>query len=731
MPARLGLGLLLALAPTAARALEGRVVAPPGGRPVAQAQVTVVGGSQTTRTDADGRFRLVPDPRPPFELLVSFADGTYARPVLVAGLPADGVLVVQAEPSLTDSVAVAGAAPGIRAAPAGASLTVSREDIRARQPQNLAQALESAPGVTGLSEGQAAVPAIRGLAQARSLVLIDGARVTAERRVGPSATFVDPFVLESVEVVRGPGAVAYGSDAFGGVILARTRRPQPGGELALGASATLGAGAPQSRAGFELETGLGEHAGVLLSVHGRTFGDYDGPRGEVFNSGGQDRGFLARYARLLPHGLLSVGLQGDHGRDIERPRTNSGTVLFDYPREDSTRLTASYETGPWLGLDAAELSLFAGRYRLITDQDSFATATDPRQVARAGVSADDFSLAAAGTSHAGRTRLDFGAEVHGRVGLEAADVTIAYDAAGQQVQYDAAATIEDARRVNAGLFLAVQRVLHPLVSVAGGARADRVRSSNEGGYFGDRGVTHAEPSGFVALTLGAADRVGVTLQASRGFRDARLSDRFFRGVTGAGFITGNPDLRPETSEQFDLALRHARGRWRSALYLYHYRIRDLIERYEDPAQEEFFFFRNRGRARIRGVEVEAQADLGSSVTLHLGAVLSAGEALDDGTPLDDIPPDQVFAQARRDFGSRGFVQLRGAFFGARAEAGPNEVPTPRYGVVDAAAGWRVAPGFELQWLVRNALDRAYPASTDRRAPEAPGISGLLTARVTF
>ena len=71
------------------------------------------------------------------------------------------------------------------------------------------------------------MPALRGLGRGRTLILIDGARVTAERRAGPSATYLDPASLAAVEVLRGPGSVIYGSDAFGGVLQAVTRDPDP------------------------------------------------------------------------------------------------------------------------------------------------------------------------------------------------------------------------------------------------------------------------------------------------------------------------------------------------------------------------------------------------------------------------------------------------------------------------------------------------------------------------
>lgn len=718
--------------PEAAEALEGRVVDARTGEPIAHVTLSVVGRAQTVHSDGEGKFVLVPDPQPPFEVLALLPGGGYEKPVRIEALPEEGPLVVRLEPSLVESLTVtAGAAPGIRSAPAAGTTVVSREDVASREPRNLTQALENVPGVGSVSEGHAAVPAIRGMAQARSLVLIDGARVTAERRIGPSATFLDPFVVEGVEVARGPGSVSYGSDAFGGVILARTRRPRPGADLSFGVAGALGTGVPQARIGVEMESGIGERAGVLLSAHHRTFDDYDSPEGEVLNSGSRDTGFLASYSHLAPGGLFSLGVQGDYGRDVERPRTNSDAVRFYYPTEDSLRLTAGYESGPLLGFDATELSLFLGDYAIVTDQDAFADGSTPRQILRADVSAKDYGLRADATRHWGQTKVAFGLDLNGRFDLEAEDVTIDFDLSGAQVSESSFTTIEDAQRLDAGLYASADRALGSAVSLGAGLRYDRVRSTNTAGYFGDRSVTHAEPSGYLAATFGPFSGFSSTVQYSRGFRDARLSDRFFRGVTGAGFITGNPDLTPETSDQYDLVLRWGSKRWHPALYAYHYRIHDLIERYEDPAQPDSFFFRNRGTAEIRGIELEILADLPAKVQLLVAGSLSQGEARDDGTPLDDLAPENVVVQARKELGSRAWVQLRGAWVDALDEPGPNEVAMDSRTLVDVSGGWRVLPRLELQLLVRNVFDESYLLTADRRSPLAPGRSAVLSARCTF
>ena len=48
---------------------------------------------------------------------------------------------------------------------------LSSRQITQRAPENLMQALETVPGVNQVSEGHASVPAIRGLARGRTLLL--------------------------------------------------------------------------------------------------------------------------------------------------------------------------------------------------------------------------------------------------------------------------------------------------------------------------------------------------------------------------------------------------------------------------------------------------------------------------------------------------------------------------------------------------------------------------------
>ena len=705
-----------------ADAFIGRIV-DARGNPIVGAEVTILGRAGESRTDAEGRFTFTPTPPPPFEVLVVAPGGVYMKPILVEQL-SGGVLELTAVPLVNEVVTVSGSAASIETSPGAGTATLTATEIQTRTPANLVQALENVAGINQVSEGQAAVPAVRGLARGRTLILIDGARVSSERRVGPSATYLDPDVIEGVEVARGPGSVAYGSDAFGGVISVRTRSVAPLSPTRVRISATAGAGVPDRRVSGELSKGYAR-GGVLFAAHTRDVEDYDAPNGEVFNSGYADHGFLGRATYQIGNGLLSAGWQSDFGRDIERPRNNSRSVRFYYPTEDSHRLTVSYDTRDVAGFSRVMFTGFAGSYAQVTDQDRFPTATTGRSIERADVSANDFHVRGFGERLIGVARLEIGVDVNGRYGLQALDIFEGYALDGELTRATENVSVDSARRTDTGLYASIEAAPTPMVSIAGGVRGDYVTTRNEGGFFGDRSTDNGAGSGFVAVTLGSLGGFSTTAQIARGFRDPVLSDRYFRGPSGRGFITGNPDLGPESSVQFDVGVRYTSPRLRAATYFYQYRINDLIERYE--AETDFFFFRNRGRAQLRGFEVEAQASLGRGFNLESAFQVARGRALDDDTYLDDIAPETFSIQLRKAFAVRqAFLQVRTAWHAEDTRPGPTEIRVPGYTLLDAAAGMSLLDSVELRLSARNLLNELYTASQDVRTVPAPGRSAALS-----
>ncbi|HSD26970.1 MAG TPA: TonB-dependent receptor plug domain-containing protein, partial [Vicinamibacteria bacterium] len=488
----------------------------PDGQPAVDAQVLILGQTGSARTGPDGRFTWVPEPRPPFQLLAILPGGVYTRPVLVESLPPDGSpLVVTVRLALAESVTVeAGSTAHTEAPPANAASIVLEKDIEQRRPANLTEAIAALPGAGRLEEGQSAVPSLRGLARGRTLLLVDGARVTAERRAGPSATFLDPATLESVEISRGPGSVAWGSDAFGGLIHARTREVAPRAPWSGRVDGTLGTSGPEKALHAETGRGLGD-GGFVLQARYRDSGDYHSPEGEVANSGFRDGGVRARLHHELGPGRLRATWQTDFGRDIGKPAADSNVTRAFYPDEDSHRLTVEYAGDPRGFLRQWSVQGFLGSYRLVTDRDRLATAVTPRQVARSDVSARDYGLRAAGTGTLRGWRVQGGADLNGRYGLEALGVQERYADDGTLASVEEEVSIEDASRRALGAFALADGRLLPRLVLSAGIRRDQVLARNEGGYFGDHEASHGATSGALALVAGPLLGTTLTAQASR------------------------------------------------------------------------------------------------------------------------------------------------------------------------------------------------------------------------
>lgn len=697
-------------------ALEARLLLPDG-QPAAGYVVSLVGGTLSVPTGADGTFRLDPPPMPPFQLVARAPDGWLAPPIEVTELPPSGPLEVALPAAVRDSVTVvSGVAPSLDLLPGGAATVVSLEALEQRPPQRLFQALDTVAGASKLGDGADSVPVLRGLARGRTLLLIDGARVTTERRAGPSATFLDPASLASLEVVRGPGSVAYGSDAFGGVLNAVTRDPRPGPFGLRWSVDGVTGGQPLASGSVAASLGLGAGS-LLVDVHAVDADDGEAGGGEeIFNSGFASRGGALRYVVPLGPGRLRASASFERVEDLDKAAIDSREIRAYYPREDSDRFQISWLGTPGGGWDDLDVSLFLGTYRVVLDRDRRPTATSNRRIDRADTDADDASLRAVGGRTLAGGRLQLGLDLHGRFGLRAVTERVSFAEDGTTViGTERELSIDDAEQRTGGLFAVWSKPLGDRLSLGVGVRGDQVESENRGGYFGDRSERAEALSGNLALTARLGAGWSATGQVARGFRAPTLSDRYFRGPSGRGFVTGNPELDPESSLQWDLALRRSTTGSALALYAYRYEIEDLIERYRAGND---FFFRNRGEAAIEGIEVEAQRALAPGWDLDAGAAWTRSRG-GDGAALDDAPAPYAFAGLRWT-GERLFAWTRGALHRAKDDPGPTELERPGFALLDLGGGYRWSERLELRLSVRNALDRSYTGSPDEAADRSPG-----------
>lgn len=103
---------------------------------------------------------------------------------------------------------------------------VDADDIRKSGAQSISVALEKIPGVQALSTGVGiSKPAIRGLGFNRVAVSENGIKQEGQQWGGDHGLEIDAADVERVEVIKGPAAILYGSDALSGAINIRPGIP--------------------------------------------------------------------------------------------------------------------------------------------------------------------------------------------------------------------------------------------------------------------------------------------------------------------------------------------------------------------------------------------------------------------------------------------------------------------------------------------------------------------------
>ncbi|MFM1783696.1 MAG: hypothetical protein RIS14_1449 [Pseudomonadota bacterium] len=167
-----------------------------------------------------------------------------------------------------DRVQVTGNRIAQSAGDAGHSITIlERADIEASRSIDVIDLLGKQTGIdvvrTGGSGSQNSI-FIRGGNSNHALILIDGMRVNSATQGLFDFAHLPLALIERIEIVRGPRASVWGSDALSGVIQIFTRAPDSAhAEMRLGS---------YRRAGLDAGTGIsGKHGRVALSAGFDTF----------------------------------------------------------------------------------------------------------------------------------------------------------------------------------------------------------------------------------------------------------------------------------------------------------------------------------------------------------------------------------------------------------------------------------------------------------------------------
>ena len=121
---------------------------------------------------------------------------------------------------------------------------VTNQEIQESAARNVGELLEDIPGVMVNNAGSQGLKrvSIRGEDTFRTLTLIDGQKISEQKSMSGASILIDPSSIERIEVIKGPASVLYGSDALGGVVNIITKKGSKKPFEAEGSVARNGAG---------------------------------------------------------------------------------------------------------------------------------------------------------------------------------------------------------------------------------------------------------------------------------------------------------------------------------------------------------------------------------------------------------------------------------------------------------------------------------------------------------
>jgi outer membrane receptor protein involved in Fe transport len=717
--------------------VKGRVLDDEG-NPLANVKVEVLDTSISTHTETNGIFVL--ENLEKEKLLVMFSHPDYITRTIQLAVEKSPAQIVEISlrpknpilMTMKEEITVTAEADSIIDVNLPSHRTILPSSVLTEMgTSNLAESVDKIPGVAAVGKGgYSMVPAIRGLAEHRILLLVDGVRITSERRIGASASFVNLGDIDRVEINRGPYSVFYGSGAVGGIINIITKSPAPysplKGDFHLSYNTVR-----NERAGTATFSGSLGKWGMMFGGSGKIAEDYSAPSGLIEWSRYSDYDLMFKINRKSETSEFYASMFHYEGTDIGKPSPTSHLKPRWYPNESNTLFTIGYRMQKFWILDNFSASIYTLRSALETQGDNLReNSLTLKKRSNATVEGTNFGFKVRGGKALGKVHaINFGLDFFGRADINDQNTEWVYDETGNLTSQTKETSLQDARRSNIGFYMDDKIQLVENLTVNIGARFDFIRTSNLA-FDGNREFLN---DGFFSLYLGSVFQVtpyfSILGNVGQSFRFPSVSELFYSGLTGRGTVFGNPDLTPERSLNFDLGFRYLHEKLFASIYGFSNSIKDMIQKYGGFEAEEYFY-RNLTSGRIYGIEGEFYLSLMKDVELFINFHHMVGKEDQSDTALNYIPPSRLTLWGKYSPG-KFWIEPRMTFSGAVKNPGPLEIETDSYVLFDTIFGFKVNNDLTLVVIAQNILDSTYRASADEAGVDAPGRGFIFRAMYSF
>ena len=712
-------------------ALHGRVTDAIDGQPVVGASIYFPQLKQGTVTNTDGFYTIKDLPLVKTTIQVTYVGHLTIIQAIDLRSTTECDFVLQENNAMLKEVVVTGLTGSTRADHSPAPISVVAPRILQATPStNIIDAVAHQPGVSQITTGGGiSKPVIRGLGYNRIVTVNDGIRQEGQQWGDEHGIEVDAQTVHSIEILKGPATLMYGSDAMAGVLVMHETPVMPQGTMAM----NLGSEYQSNNHLFDYTVDFaGNQHGWVWNWRWsqKDAGEYDNKvDGRVPGSQFHERALTGMVGINRSWGYSHLKLSYYHLKP----------GMIEGERNEDTGL-----------LEPSEAFQKIDHYKAVLD-NSFLVG--------------DGTLKAV-VGYQQNRRREF--ETADELGLDFRLHTVNYDvhylqAVDADWQYAVGISgmwqysenlgkeylIPSYRLFDAGVFASVTRQWDRL-TLSGGLRYDirRLHSYEQMDEdelrFTDFTRNFQGLTGSVGAIYNITPKLNMRLNLSKGFRAPNLSELGSNGEHEGTFRheLGNQQLSPEHSWQFDFGIDYSSEIISTQLSLFANHISNYIflEKMSDDATDNYFQYRQ-GTARLIGFE--AMVDIHPIEPLHVENSFSYVNACqlhqsEESRWLPFTPAPRWNCDLRYDI-IRDGQTLTNTFVSMGLEcylrqnhahtAYGTETTTPSYTLLNLTAGtdirWHHRHVASIYLSATNLTNRAYQSHLSRlKYAEGPGICNM-------
>lgn len=600
----------------------------------------------------------------------------------------------------------------IKKAPATISV-LSQEEINKKAYRDVTDALKDVPGVVVTGGGSSSDISIRGMSSAYTVILVDGKKVNT-RSVRPNSDNAGieqgwlPGIaaIERIEVIRGPMSGLYGSDAMGGVINIITKKTATEWTASVKLDTTL----QENQDSGNLYQANAYVSGPLIEnlLSLKANGTYSQRQEDDIIGGFKEQKMRAGGATLswTPNDLHTIDFE--YQRSIQNRDGTVGKTIADKPTKNGPA-TNSYN------------DYYRTDYS-INHRGEFGRVKTQSYVQREETKNPSRNMEAVNTTFNTINQLELGAHNLSFGGMYLQEEL---DDLGNKLKSPDQATLTSLDRYSWALFAEDTWSVVDNFNVTASLRLD------EDEAFG----SHWSPKVYGVWTVN--DQWSVKGGVSTGYKTPalRATAAGWGQATGGdsrnGVIVGNPNLKPETSTNFEVSVNWDNlDNLTAGLTVFNSEFKDKITEVgicdinDNPEcsylGEKFDFVRTRenvDKANMRGVEATLGWQVLPEVKLSTNYTFTDTEQKSGpfkGQPLNEMPKhmfnttadwevnDQLSAWSRFNFRSKTSDSL------GRTTMSKGK---PSYGMLDIGMNYHLSNNVQIAAGVYNVLDKKIEQTT--------------------